>query len=268
MTKATSTAAGAGARSKVPSSSAPCTTPFASPSRSSPVASRRRSSASSTPAALNPRLAAIRPMERTRRRSRPRAFAARTRSAARRARSARNRPPARSAPRPKRHRYRGAPGCRASARRSGCRGRCGWGARDRRRRPDRRWCERTVPARRPSPVQSNSTATKGASSTSIRPRSAGVSSQNEPSASRFSTLANRQTNSLRPIGLPRYSQVPSRWMTKGRSPHSAGARRARPGFIPGRPLGMTEALASGDGEMASFTSPSPWTSKLPFPPVI
>ena len=46
----------------------------------------------------------------------------------------------------------------------------------------------------------------------------------EPSASRFSTLANRQTSSFRAIGLPRYSQVPSRRIRKGRSPHSTGAR--------------------------------------------
>ena len=66
-------------------------------------------------------------------------------------------------------------------------------------RSDRRWCGRTALVR-PSPPQSSSTATKGASSTSMRPRSAGVSSQNAPSASRFSTLANRQTSSFRWIG--------------------------------------------------------------------
>ena len=55
----------------------------------------------------------------------------------------------------------------------------------------------------------------GESSTSMRPRSAGVSSQNEPSASRFSTPENRQTISLRLIGVPRYSQVPSRLIEEG-----------------------------------------------------
>ena len=53
---------------------------------------------------------------------------------------------------------------------------------------------------RPSPVQSSSTATNGASSTSIRPRSAGVCSHQLPSSSRRSTLENRQTSSFRLIG--------------------------------------------------------------------
>ena len=86
--------------------------------------------------------------------------------------------------------------------------------------------------RRPSPQSQSfhhsSTATKGASSTSIRPRSTGVSSQKEPSGSRRSTLANRQTSSFRPIRPPSWYQAPLRSMRIWKSPASCFGRGAAP----------------------------------------
>ena len=54
----------------------------------------------------------------------------------------------------------------------------------------------------PDPAPNISTATKGASSTWMRPISAGVTSQYAPFLSRVSTEENRQTSSLRPMGEP------------------------------------------------------------------
>ena len=82
----------------------------------------------------------------------------------------------------------------------------------------------------PSPPQSSSTAMNGASSTSMRPRSAGVRSHHAPSASRRNTEENKQTSSFRGIWRPARdtARMPyRRRMRNGRSPHSIGTRGAR-----------------------------------------
>ena len=78
----------------------------------------------------------------------------------------------------------------------------------------------------PAPSAASSTATKGASSTSTRPRSTGVTSQKLPSASRRSTEENSLTSSMRWIGEPWYSQVPS---CRIRRPSQRGAAAAAGG---------------------------------------
>ena len=124
---------------------------------------------------------------------------------------------------------------------------------------------------RPSPVQSSSTATKGASSTSMRPRSAGVCSHQLPSSSRRSTLAKRQTSSLRLIGVPRYSQVPSRLIRNGRSPHSVGTRtglalptrRERAVIGWSAEVSVAFVVVKSMGAPVWFTYPTPVEAELP-----
>ncbi|GBQ88439.1 hypothetical protein AA13595_2393 [Gluconacetobacter johannae DSM 13595] len=69
----------------------------------------------------------------------------------------------------------------------------------------------------------------------------GVCSQYVPSSSRRSTDANRQTIGFRRMGVPRYSHVPSRWITNGNRPHD---RASAPGETNGG-----EAQGGGDMSM-------------------
>ncbi len=142
-------------------------------------------------------------------RSRPRSGSGRPVRAPRRGRPADSRPGARAAPRGRRAPRRRAPAPRLPAGApiaAGAAGASGptvtHSSRLLRRRSRCTGC--------PAPSTASSTATKGTSSTSIRPRSTGVTSQWLPSAARLSTDANSLTRASRPIGGPRYSQVPSR----------------------------------------------------------
>ena len=101
-----------------------------------------------------------------------------------------------------------------------------------------------APAARSSPVRPRGMARPPPRCGRARP---GFPARSCRRSSRRSTLANRQTSSFRSIGLPRYSQVPSRRMRNGRSPHSTGGAVRGAGALSLRQAGSADGRVRRDG---------------------